>query len=97
LKIQGTITKRLLRAIASDLLPPSILERPKRGFALPVKAWLTRELSEMTADIILSSPVRATGWFRTKELERLVDARHKNDGHSQRLWLLLCLGLWLSK
>ncbi len=33
--------KRILRAAVSDLLPPAILMRPKKGFSSPMLDWLT--------------------------------------------------------
>ena len=39
-KLNGNVTKYILRHAFSDVLPPEILKRSKHGFALPVGAWL---------------------------------------------------------
>jgi asparagine synthase (glutamine-hydrolysing) len=94
LKIGAGTTKRLLRELGRELLPPEVLARPKRGFALPVQAWLSRDLAAMCQDVVGGRRMRETGWFRPRELERLL-AAGRTGALSQQLWLLLCLGLWL--
>lgn len=97
-KISAGKTKLLLRALAADLLPPGILEREKHGFALPVSAWLAKDLRELCSDVLLGRAMRETGWFRRKGLERLVDEqRASRRGVDHQRWLLMCLGLWLSR
>jgi asparagine synthase (glutamine-hydrolysing) len=39
-KIHQGKTKYLLRSILYDELPPSLLERPKQGFSIPIETWL---------------------------------------------------------
>ncbi|RMG22266.1 MAG: asparagine synthase (glutamine-hydrolyzing) [Armatimonadetes bacterium] len=95
-KIWGHEAKVALRKVAARYLPQEILTRPKQGFGLPVKAWLSTSLARLVEDTVLGSPLRSTGWFRQAALERLVrQNRHTAAGPSNRLWLLLCLGLWL--
>ena len=40
LKVKGRTTKYLLRKVSEGIVPPSILDRKKQGFAIPVAAWL---------------------------------------------------------
>ena len=39
-KLSGWSTKRILREAVRDMLPPSILDRPKMGFPVPFARWL---------------------------------------------------------
>jgi asparagine synthase (glutamine-hydrolysing) len=39
-KLHGGHTKRLLRRAVAGLVPEEILRRPKKGFGMPVGAWL---------------------------------------------------------
>ena len=39
-RIRGRMTKRVLREAFRDRLPPRVLDRPKRGFDLPLAAWI---------------------------------------------------------
>ena len=39
-KYKGNIRKRILKDIAYDLIPEKLLNRPKKGFAVPMDTWL---------------------------------------------------------
>lgn len=45
-KIQGSLDKLALRRVARKWLPEEILNRPKQGFVLPMKKWLSQWFSE---------------------------------------------------
>ena len=60
LKIRGGESKHLLREALSDLLPARVLERPKKGFDLPLGAWLRGPLRDL-ADQALS-PEALSRW-----------------------------------
>ena len=42
----GPARKRLLRHLARKLLPPAVVDRPKRGFNLPLDRWMDGPLRE---------------------------------------------------
>lgn len=44
-KIKGNTNKYLLRKLVYRYVPQSIMDRPKRGFGVPIDKWLRRELS----------------------------------------------------
>jgi asparagine synthase (glutamine-hydrolysing) len=48
-KIHGTQTKRILRSALREIVPQEILDRPKRGFDLPLAAWLRGPLRDLAA------------------------------------------------
>lgn len=94
-KLQGTTKKRLLRKIAADLLPASILERPKQGFGVPLERWFREELREMATDLLLGTRSRARGLFQMPFVEDLLRAHltRERAGHYQ-IWNLLMLESW---
>ena len=53
-KMQAGTTKVLLREIAGTLLPPSLLDRPKYGFAAPLEGWFRSELAGVYRDVVLA-------------------------------------------
>ena len=46
----GPARKHLLRKVAARLLPPEVLNRPKRGFLLPFGAWMNGPLREQCSE-----------------------------------------------
>ncbi len=84
----------LRRAFANDL-PPSVSQRGKSGFGIPLAAWFRGELRPLARDVLLDESARARGWFRSEAVERLLDdhaAGRADNGH--RLWTLVMLELW---
>lgn len=67
----GKQTKIALRRVAESFLPPSILERPKQGFVLPMKTWLEDYFSlrggvdQYFKDSLLNSVLNASELART--------------------------------
>lgn len=95
LKMAGGETKSLLKQAMEPYLPRAVLYRPKRGFGVPIEAWLRDELRDLAYDTLLSQGARARGLFRPDYVRRLLDehcARRRD--HHARLWALLMLELW---
>jgi asparagine synthase (glutamine-hydrolysing) len=88
-------TKRLLKRAASGRLPASILDRPKKGFAIPVARWLRGELSPLLDQMLSPSRLERQGLFRPDEVARRI-AEHKAGirDHRKPLWTLLIFQLW---
>src|SRR5262249_33234958 len=57
------------RAMA-DRLPPSVVGGKKRGFNVPMPAWLARDPREVVQDTPAPGPVRAPGPFDPRALPR---------------------------
>jgi asparagine synthase (glutamine-hydrolysing) len=54
-KVEGRTNKPMLVQATSDILPPEVLTRPKRGFELPLQSWLTGPLRERALGALSSS------------------------------------------
>ncbi len=95
-KVRDGESKVLLREAFADLLPYETLHRPKRGFPVPVSAWLRDELYDWAA-VILGSPAAAELINTTYALNLLERHRREAAGVShifRELWLLLSLTKW---
>lgn len=95
MKVRGRTTKYLLKKIARTLVPAEVVDRPKRGFGVPVDHWLRAELRELADDCLFSPRASGRGYFEPA-LVRQVWQRHQ-DGtgrYQHLLWNLLMLELW---
>ena len=98
LKRRGGEGKLVLRRAVADLLPAEILGRPKRGFGIPVSAWLRGELREMSEDVLFSASARRRPFFEAGAVRALFDAHVSGRAdHGGRLWLMLMLELWCAR
>lgn len=96
LKLRGLQEKWVLKQAVRDLLPPTILQRPKSGMLMPVQYWLHSPLRDLTNDLLLGPQARTHGLFR----EHVVRDWMQHRGlvwrrHGQFIWLLITLELWL--
>lgn len=96
LKLNGTIEKYLLKRAVSDLLPESIITRPKSGMLVPVEGWFKGPLLPAARARILDG-LAPYGLFRTDYLERLLGGRlgGLRPRHGAKIWLLVTLEAWL--
>jgi asparagine synthase (glutamine-hydrolysing) len=94
-KVRGMAKKRLLRAVAATVLPRQIARGAKRGFSIPMAAWLRGDLLPMARDLLAPDALRRGGVLDPVPVTRLLDEHvARRDDHSRALWGLLCFALW---
>ncbi len=92
LKVRGRTGKVALRRAFAAELPPSVAERRKTGFGVPLGRWFREDLREVARETLGSD----RGWFRPAEMQRLLDEHERGRAdHGHRLWCLLMLELWV--
>lgn len=91
-------TKRILKRAAATRLPAAILERPKKGFGIPVARWLRGPLAPLVDTLLEPDRLRRQGLFNSAEVARRVD-EHRRGTHDHRkpLWTLLMFQLWYDR
>jgi asparagine synthase (glutamine-hydrolysing) len=94
-QIQGLAGKRILKKAVEDLLPHSILYRPKLGFPTPWSGWLAGSRLESIRDMLLEPRSLQRGYFRREAIEQLFNEhRTRHRDNYDRIWRLLNLELW---
>jgi asparagine synthase (glutamine-hydrolysing) len=93
LKQSGPRKRILYKAAVRPYLPGSVLRRRKRGFGIPVAAWLRGPLRGMLEDLV--TRLGGRGIFQPAALQALVD-QHLDEraDHGHKLWNLMVLELW---
>jgi asparagine synthase (glutamine-hydrolysing) len=94
-KTRGLTGKQILKLAVGDLLPASIIYRPKMGFPTPFRGWLAgRQLDQIEA-LLLSPRSLARGMFKPGRVKRLfAEHRAAEVDHYDRIWRLLNLEIW---
>ncbi|RBM16092.1 asparagine synthetase B [Streptomyces sp. PT12] len=96
LKLSGTIEKWVLKEAVRDLLPGTVVDRPKSGMRVPVQRWLEGPLRDLSAELLLGREARARGLFRASTVREWTRRRGTLlPRHGSKVWLLLTLELWL--
>jgi len=88
--------KWILRRAVADLVPPSVLAKPKQGFGVPLAQWFRRELRHRLAGILEpGSP--GSEYLDVPALARMVKEHTSGRrDHSYLLWRALVLQLWVA-
>jgi asparagine synthase (glutamine-hydrolysing) len=95
LKLRRFDTKHLLKRAIGNVLPPGIANRAKKGFGIPVAAWLKGELREALQDELSPERIRRQGLFEPTEVTRLVSEHLSGRrDHRKALWTLFVFQLW---
>ena len=91
--------KWLLRKVAARVLPAAILTRPKRGFTIPVEAWLRGDRREFLYDTLSASALRRSGIFAPAAVAELLAyfEREPNFHTAHMVFTLLCFQLWQAR
>ncbi|GAA0374323.1 asparagine synthase (glutamine-hydrolyzing) [Microbispora corallina] len=94
LHVRGGRTKMLLKRAVASWLPPELLDYPKRGFGVPLAAWLRGELRDLAHDVLTDDTARGRGLFRPEVVRDLLSGHAAGADHSARLWTLIQFELW---
>jgi asparagine synthase (glutamine-hydrolysing) len=92
-RLKATIRRRkiLLRMLARRVLPPALDVSRKRGFSIPLKAWMRGSWGEFMRDTITTAE---PGLFDQAVVQRLFAAQKRGLSNHQRLFALTMLELW---
>jgi asparagine synthase (glutamine-hydrolysing) len=98
MKIRNGQTKYLLKRVAERHLPREIVHRPKRGFVMPMRDWLNRELAGLVHATLGPGGLPGRGLLRPERIDRLVvEHRTGRANREFRLWTLMALELWFQR
>ena len=99
LKLKGGRTKHILKVAAQPLLNEDLLNRPKRGFDVPLAGWLRgNEVGGWAQSTVLNSGLLHRDFFDKSALQTLF--RQHRDGshdHGFRIWNLVNCCAWYDK
>jgi asparagine synthase (glutamine-hydrolysing) len=93
LKIRGHQGKWLLKEWARPYLPPGHLDRPKRGFHVPVGDWLRGErVTQIGRRLAANRGIER--WFELGAVADLIAASRAGRGTGRELWGLMQFAIW---
>lgn len=95
-KIEGHVSKAILKKAAKAWLPREIIYRPKGVFSAPLRAWIRRDLRDMVEDQLMRGKLVGSGFLNGKYIRRMVDDDRNGEADmSKEIWQLLTLETWM--
>src|SRR5437879_5468905 len=94
-KLRGLRSKFLLKRALRGILPERILNRPKKGFGIPVAEWFRGPLREQMLSVLSPERIGSEGFFDPAAVGGLVGEHlaGRRDNRKQ-LWTLFAFELW---
>ncbi len=98
LKVSGNTTKVLLKKVAAKHIPAQCVYRPKEGFSIPIKHWLTTTLKPLMEELLSERAIREQGLFAWDTVQSMKSEHLQGkENHSHQLWALMMFHAWQEK
>lgn len=97
-KNDGTTTKKILKNVLYRYVPKEMVERPKKGFSVPVGEWCRNgELKEWASDLLSSDKIKREGYLNNKAVQILRRDFDKTGENSNMIWKICMFENWLDE
>jgi asparagine synthase (glutamine-hydrolysing) len=96
-KIRAGQNKYVLRRLLARYFEPSLFDRPKQGFSVPLRQWLSGPLREMLMQELSASRVREFGLLDPNVVDRVLGdlaATRPHEASPSAAWIILQLQQW---
>ena len=98
LKMPGMKLKHFLKESTKGMLPEEIVNRPKKGFNVPMPRWLKEGLKPVVDHYLSTQTVSKQGYFNPHTVQHLVGTHMSGKAdYSRNIWALLMFNLWAEK
>jgi asparagine synthase (glutamine-hydrolysing) len=90
---QGT-TKYIFKRAMRGILPDTIIDRRKHGFAVPLGQWFKGRFDNFLHDLLLSETSKRRGILNSSHVEHLIRLHRAGRPLDSQLWTLISFELW---
>lgn len=96
-KYDGITTKRILKNILYKYVPEEMMNRPKKGFSVPLESWLRGNELKPWAESLLRDSRQSMGEFVDYSIVDLMWNKFLETGKGERnIWNILMLAQWFT-
>lgn len=95
---ENGVTKKILRDILYRYVPREWMERPKKGFAIPLQKWLKEPgLREWAESLLDADALERQGILNTDVVRKLWKDYTERDIWRVQIWYILMFQEWMEK
>jgi asparagine synthase (glutamine-hydrolysing) len=95
-KLSGVEEKAVLKKAVSDILPDTIIQRPKSGMMVPVQLGFRKYWQKQARKLLLNRNSEISAYINQDILRNWLDFKGDIWGrYGVKLWLLVSLEIWL--
>lgn len=90
MKWENGTGKQVLRDVLYRYVPKELMDRPKKGFAIPIEKWLKEpELADWAQELLDERKIRREGYFDPAAVKRLWEDFTQRGIWRKQIWFLL--------
>lgn len=91
--------KFLLKELTYDYVPKELLDRPKKGFGVPLRKWLRTVLRNEIIRLAEPNRLKSQGIFAPEGIKQLIAKQEKSDKiiYSSLLWSFYVFQMWYNE
>ncbi len=82
-KLNGLNEKFLLKEVVKNVIPQSVLKRPKQAYRAPIAQALLNDKNGFVDDLLNSSDIKSAGVFNDKSIVGLITKMRRNSNISE--------------
>ena len=98
MKVKGTLGKVPLRNLLYRYVPKQLVDRPKKGFGVPIHEWLRGPMREWAENLLDESRLKSEGYFAAKPIRQKWNEHVSGRRNWQaQLWAVLMFQAWLEQ
>jgi asparagine synthase (glutamine-hydrolysing) len=94
MRLRDDTGKYLLKRALRGILPDTIIDRPKRGFAIPLGRWFRGRLGGFVRELLLDPQSRTREMVDVAYVEALVRRHEAGRELDLHLWTMMSFELW---
>jgi len=92
----GTTGKKVLRDVLYRYVPQEMMNRPKKGFSIPIAKWLRQpQLKEWAEELIRREKIEQQGYLNADAVHAIWDDFLTNGTWRVQIWYILMFQQWL--
>ena len=96
MKIRNGVGKWALREVLYRHVPKSMIERPKKGFSIPLAQWLRGPLKDWAENLLSEKRLVNEGYFNPKPIRKAWEQHITGKAdNALKLWSILMFQAWL--
>lgn len=89
------ITKRVMRNVLYRHVPKEMMDRPKKGFSVPLSVWMREgEMYEWARNVLNDGKGKVADYINTKKVDAMWADFKRTGKWSEKIWYLLMLYQW---
>lgn len=98
IKYKNNTQKHILKKITNKYIPKELMDRPKKGFSIPINSWLRNEYLDLLEECLNEKRIIDQGIFNYQYVKTLKKKYLAgNDADFELLWFLVVFQMWYKK